>query len=588
MIKKLLISFKGMKVKTKLLVGFSAIIVMLLLLAGSLFYFTNGIGRDIREFNHYERLAENIERIEVSLKDEQLAAMELVRTNEKDEIDDFNKAVKNFSSARRNLDNLLKSKENKEKINQIVKEHNLIIEGFEQQLVVEWRNGANNKVLQNLIEERIDNSGDKIIELLKEVTNKTNTLLKESRQEMKENLSFFKVLMLTILAFVILFGLGIIIIISKDLSNSLNKIIESLNKAEAGDLTVSIENDCLEECWEIMGCNKEECPAYQSDNLRCWQVGGTHCGDEIQGDMASKLDNCEDCKVYQAAANSEMLQIAEAFNNMMVRLRDMTVNVKESAGEVSSTSQELSASSEQVTASVEEVAASAQQFASNIDQLSEHAQMMSKNADEVNALAQDGLEQMGSTQQEMEDILSSSEQSQATISELNKASEEIGDIVEVISDIADQTNLLALNAAIEAARAGEQGKGFAVVAEEVRELAASTQDSVNNIRNIIDGLVVKTGEAVKIIEQNNSQIKTGAETLDETGEAFKDIAIRIGEVVTQIQEVASTGEQLAVGSKEISSATEEQSASMEQISSSAQQLAGMAEELNSLVDQFDA
>ncbi|SDC34267.1 MULTISPECIES: methyl-accepting chemotaxis protein [unclassified Candidatus Frackibacter] len=588
MIKKLLISFKGMKVKTKLLVGFSAIIVMLLLLAGSLFYFTNGIGRDIREFNHYERLAENIERIEVSLKDEQLAAMELVGTNEKDEIDDFNKAVKNFSSARRNLDNLLKSKENKEKINQIVKEHNLIIEGFEQQLVVEWRNGANNKVLQNLIEERIDNSGDKIIELLKEVTNKTNTLLKESRQEMKENLSFFKVLMLTILAFVILFGLGIIIIISKDLSNSLNKIIESLNKAEAGDLTVSIENDCLEECWEIMGCNKEECPAYQSDNLRCWQVGGTHCGDEIQGDMASKLDNCEDCKVYQAAANSEMLQIAEAFNNMMVRLRDMTVNVKESAGEVSSTSQELSASSEQVTASVEEVAASAQQFASNIDQLSEHAQMMSKNADEVNALAQDGLEQMGSTQQEMEDILSSSEQSQATISELNKASEEIGDIVEVISDIADQTNLLALNAAIEAARAGEQGKGFAVVAEEVRELAASTQDSVNNIRNIIDGLVVKTGEAVEIIEQNNSQIKTGAETLDETGEAFKDIAIRIGEVVTQIQEVASTGEQLAVGSKEISSATEEQSASMEQISSSAQQLAGMAEELNSLVDQFDA
>jgi len=588
MIKKLLISFKGMKVKTKLLVGFSAIIVMLLLLAGSLFYFTNGIGRDIREFNHYERLAENIERIEVSLKDEQLAAMELVGTNEKDEIDDFNKAVKNFSSARRNLDNLLKSKENKEKINQIVKEHNLIIEGFEQQLVVEWRNGANNKVLQNLIEERIDNSGDKIIELLKEVTNKTNTLLKESRQEMKENLSFFKVLMLTILAFVILFGLGIIIIISKDLSNSLNKIIESLNKAEAGDLTVSIENDFLEECWEVMDCNKEECPAYQSDNLRCWQVGGTHCGDEIQGAMANKLDNCEDCKVYQAAANSEMLQIAEAFNNMMVRLRDMTVNVKKSAGEVSSTSQELSASSEQVTASVEEVAASAQQFASNIDQLSEHAQMMSKNADEVNALAQDGLEQMGSTQQEMEDILSSSEQSQATISELNKASEEIGDIVEVISDIADQTNLLALNAAIEAARAGEQGKGFAVVAEEVRELAASTQDSVNNIRNIIDGLVVKTGEAVEIIEQNNSQIKTGAETLDETGEAFKDIAIRIGEVVTQIQEVASTGEQLAVGSKEISSATEEQSASMEQISSSAQQLAGMAEELNSLVDQFDA
>jgi len=393
---------------------------------------------------------------------------------------------------------------------------------------------------------------------------------------------------LLVLIPVLLVGAIVIYLISKDLSNSLNKIIESLNKAEAGDLTVSIENDCLEECWEIMGCNKEECPAYQSDNLRCWQIGGTHCGDEIQGAMASKLDNCEDCKVYQAAANSEMLQIAEAFNNMMVRLRDMTVNVKESAGEVSSTSQELSASSEQVTASVEEVAASAQQFASNIDQLSEHAQMMSKNADEVNALAQDGLEQMGSTQQEMEDILSSSEQSQATISELNKASEEIGDIVEVISDIADQTNLLALNAAIEAARAGEQGKGFAVVAEEVRELAASTQDSVNNIRNIIDGLVVKTGEAVEIIEQNNSQIKTGAETLDETGEAFKDIAIRIGEVVTQIQEVASTGEQLAVGSKEISSATEEQSASMEQISSSAQQLAGMAEELNSLVDQFDA
>lgn len=296
-----------------------------------------------------------------------------------------------------------------------------------------------------------------------------------------------------------------------------------------------------------------------------------------EGDLTQKIN---------IKSKDEIGNLANSFNKMVENLRMMINKVSQAAQETSSNSQQLSASTEETAASIEEVASSAQEFSTTIEQLSENSQEMARNATNVNNLSKEGMETMEKTRLELQDVLQTSAKSRETILELDKASEEINSIVEVISSIADQTSLLALNAAIEAARAGEHGRGFAVVADEVRELAEESQKSAGNIQELIEGLKNKTEEAVRIIEENNMQIQERVKAVDNTAKMFKNIAEMIDELVSQIEEVAAAAQELSSGSEEISAATEEQSATIQQVSSSAQQLANMAQELSNLVSQF--
>lgn len=285
-------------------------------------------------------------------------------------------------------------------------------------------------------------------------------------------------------------------------------------------------------------------------------------------------------------SKDEIGRLADSFNQMVNNLQEMIERILQSSAETSSTSQELAASSEEASASIEEVSNSIQQLSITTEELSKNSQIMAAAASEVNDLTDKGLNYMISTQQGLEEVMETSNESRETIISLNKANEEIKGIVDVISKIADQTSLLALNAAIEAARAGEQGKGFAVVADEVRELAEETQKSAGNIHDLIERLVTRTGQAVNIITENNSRIAERVNDANKTRDVFENIAEKINSLVSQIEEVAAAAQQFSGNIEQISAATEEQSASMQQISSSAQQLASIAQELNHLVNRF--
>ncbi|MCK8823461.1 methyl-accepting chemotaxis protein [Fuchsiella alkaliacetigena] len=376
-------------------------------------------------------------------------------------------------------------------------------------------------------------------------------------------------------------------LVLRDIINPLVDLTDKMEQAEQGDLTVSVGNQDLHECWEVMDCDDEECPAYEVDNLRCWQIEETTCHGEVQGDLDDKIEECKKCKTFQIASEDEVKKTVEGFNNMVTSLRNLVTGINEAVEQVNEAGLQLADSSESTASAVEEISASSHEFSETVEDVSASAVEMAENSDEVDKLAQNGLGQMETTQEEMNKILGSSQESRGIISELNEASAEIANIVEVISEIAEQTNLLALNAAIEAARAGESGRGFAVVAEEVRELAEETQDSAGNIQQIIKGLTVKTQKAVEIIEENNNQIEVGAEALDETGQLFRNIAEKIKKVDQLVQEIANTNQTLLAGSEEISSATESQSAAMDQIVGSSQELKAMADELRDLVARFE-
>jgi methyl-accepting chemotaxis protein len=207
----------------------------------------------------------------------------------------------------------------------------------------------------------------------------------------------------------------------------------------------------------------------------------------------------------------------------------------------------------------------------------------------------------------MRQVRESSGEVTQVMHQLANKSEQIGGIIDTITNIAGQTNLLALNAAIEAARAGEQGKGFAVVAEEVRKLAEDSQRAAATIADLVHEIQAETNQAVFVVEAGAERSEQGAATVEQARDAFERIGASVEGMTVRVEaiaaavhqisagaervqedmtEVAAVAEQSSASSEQVSASTQQTSASAQEIAASAQQLAGTAHELERLVAQF--
>jgi methyl-accepting chemotaxis protein len=185
------------------------------------------------------------------------------------------------------------------------------------------------------------------------------------------------------------------------------------------------------------------------------------------------------------------------------------------------------------------------------------------------------------------------ERAAGVIMKVEKDSESIGTVMQVIRDIAEQTNLLALNAAIEAARAGEQGRGFAVVADEVRTLASRTQASTEEIDQVIKTLQGATREAVQVMEASRDKARTGVDQASEAGKSLASISGAVDKITEMGTQIASAAEEQSAVVEEISrnvtSISEVASQTAEgsrQLAAASNELAGLSAELQALVGRF--
>ncbi|PQO27266.1 PAS domain-containing protein [Blastopirellula marina] len=260
-----------------------------------------------------------------------------------------------------------------------------------------------------------------------------------------------------------------------------------------------------------------------------------------------------------------------------VRLRmemaELIANVNESANQftdsattVSEASQTLAEGAQTQSAAVEEISASAQELTRSIQGVRDRANETDKLASETNRIAVDGGQAVTKSGEAMDLIKASSEQ--------------IGDIIQVISEIASQTNLLALNAAIEAARAGEHGLGFAVVADEVRKLAERASDAAKDVSALIKESTARVANGVELSAQAGSALEKIVAAVESTSSKIAEIAAATDEQISMAQEVYSSVQQVA-------GVTEQSTASSEEMAASAEELGAQAQSLKELVESFD-
>ncbi len=254
----------------------------------------------------------------------------------------------------------------------------------------------------------------------------------------------------------------------------------------------------------------------------------------------------------------EVANNAQDITNSSEELANSSQRVEEDANKVGDTAKIVSENSEKVKDAMEELEKSIEETIFSIEKSKEMAQDAASFSQEGQSAIDDTVTGMKNINQKVEDLVS-------VVDRLGKSSEEIGKIIDVISDIADQTNLLALNAAIEAARAGEHGRGFAVVADEVRKLAERSQQAAGEIGNLIRGIQQEVQNAVVSADEGKQKVEKGMELAKHAGDTFSKINESIRAITEMIETISQNSEREKEGGRIAREFTEKSLDSIEEI-----------------------
>ena len=326
------------------------------------------------------------------------------------------------------------------------------------------------------------------------------------------------------------------------LSDSIEKILNEMNKFAEGDLTVQLDIEKQDE------------------------IGKLYAGFNLATKNIKEMIN----------TTAEAIQATASASN-----------------EISASAEEMAAGSQEQSSQTAEVASAVEQMTSTIMQTTKNAGSAAEFSKKAGLSAKNGGEVVKQTVEGMNRIAKVVGDAASIVKELGNSSNQIGEIIQVIDEIADQTNLLALNAAIEAARAGEQGRGFAVVADEVRKLAERTTKATKEIATMIKQIQKDTGNAVVSIESGTKEVEAGKELAKKAITALDEIIGSTNETIDVVNQVAaaseeqsSAAEQISKSIEGISSVTQESASGIQQIARASEDLSNLTTNLQNLIRKF--
>ncbi|MDH4565892.1 methyl-accepting chemotaxis protein [Pseudomonas sp. BN414] len=309
------------------------------------------------------------------------------------------------------------------------------------------------------------------------------------------------------------------------------------------------------------------------------------------GDLRVRLD---------VLSRDELGKLSHAFNRFLDKLQPLIREVSRVTGEVADSARSLAglaAANDRLISSehaaVDQVSTAATEMSAAVHEVARNAQNAADAARFAEEQSREGAQVVGATVAVIRQLAVDVENASTTIGTLEQETANIGAVLAVIKGIADQTNLLALNAAIEAARAGEQGRGFAVVADEVRALAARTQDSTKDIQLMIERLQTGVQEAVKAMRTGSLKARDSVEraagvdqALTDTGDSVQRINDMAAQIATACEEQSSVTEEIARNISDIRDLSNEAAQTSEQSTQASQHLSQLSSGLAQLVGRF--
>ena len=560
-----LFNFKS--IKTKIILGFSVIILLVLALASYSTYSLNKMNYGTKDIVKTELpLLIADEKIAFNTAQRLAAVHAYVLYGDKQYKDLF---MENTEESKKYQEEILKmndSEEVKQRIDQAVKWREMIIND-----VFNVYDQGNKELAIDNLENKVNPISTELMRGFEEMATNREVNISEKGQMNISSGESVLIMVAIVSILVVVLGIVIALLTSQKISTPIRSVMNRMKDISNGDLTQEpLKTNLRDETGQLMNSTNE-----MNHHMR---------------ELLTKIN------IVSETVSAQSEELTQSANE-----------VKAGAEQIAVTMEELASGAEVQADTSSELSSTMSAFATNVQEANENGQQINQASSEILALTDKGSQLMDSSTKKMIEIDQIVKGSVQKVKDLDSQSQEIFKLVVVIKEVADQTNLLALNAAIEAARAGEHGRGFSVVAEEVRKLAEQTATSVTDITRIVNniqngfGVVTESlQDGYKEVEQGTSQIITTGETFNEINSSvigmvdnIKNVSNKLLDITTNsqamnssIQEIAATAEESAAGVEQTAASVQQTTSSMEEVARSSVDLSKLAEELNELIRQF--